>query len=207
MGLALEACDDETLLFAMSDHGFGSFRRQFNLNTWLLDNGYAKQQTGATREAEYFGAIHWGETRAYGLGINSLYLNLVGREPDGCVKAGDKRAMQEKIRAHLLAAVDPETGERPIHGVYIPEDIYTGAETAQAPDLIIGYAPHYRASWDTILGKYPQKVFLDNRVPWSGDHCIDAAFMSGCLFSNRRFSGASPALEHLAPAIIQALRT
>ena len=70
---------------------------------------------------------------------------------------------------------------------------------------IIGYSPNYRASWDTILGKYPREVFLDNRDPWSGDHCIDAAFMSGVLFSNRRFAGSEPALEHLAPAIIQAL--
>lgn len=205
LGQALEACDDETLLFAMSDHGFGSFRRQFNLNTWLLDNGYARLQSGSAREADYFGAIHWGETQAYGLGINSLYLNLAGREPDGCVKAGDKRALQEKLRTQLQAAVDAETGEHPVYRVYRPEEIYTGAEVAKAPDLIIGYAPNYRASWDTILGKYPPQVFLDNRDPWSGDHCIDSAFMSGCLFSNRRYPGAEPALEHLAPAIVAAL--
>jgi predicted AlkP superfamily phosphohydrolase/phosphomutase len=201
LGQALEACDDETLLFAMSDHGFGSFRRQFNLNTWLLDNGYARLQSGADREADYFGAIRWGETQAYGLGINSLYLNLAGREPEGCVQAAAKRALQEQIRTRLLAAVDPETGERPIHGVYRPEEIYTGTETARAPDLIIGYAPNYRASWDTILGRYPSQVYLDNRDPWSGDHCIDAAFMSGVIFSNQRLASEAPALEDLASVI------
>jgi hypothetical protein len=58
-----------------------------------------------------------------------------------------------------------------------------------------------------VLGKYPREVFLDNLDPWSGDHCIDAAFMAGCLFSNRRFTRGEPALEHLAPAIIRALCT
>ena len=207
LGQALEVCDDETLLFVMSDHGFGSFRRQFNLNTWLLDNGYARLKYGAARESDYFGALHWGETQAYGLGINSLYLNLARREPDGCVKAGDKRALQERLRTQLQSVVDAGTGEHPVYRVYRPEDIYTGDEVDKAPDLIIGYAPNYRASWDTVLGKYPRDVFLDNRDSWSGDHCIDPVFVPGCLFSNRRFPGGSPALEQLAPAIIQALST
>ena len=203
LGEALAACDDETLLLAISDHGFGSFRRQFNLNTWLLENGFARLQPGAARESEYFGAIRWGETQAYGLGINSLYLNLAGREPEGCVRADGKRALQEQLRERLLAAVDPETGARPVHGVYLPEEIYTGAEVKHAPDLVIGYAPNYRASWDTILGKYPPQVYLDNRDPWSGDHCIDAAFMSGVLFSNRRLAAGTPGLDTLAPRIIE----
>ena len=123
------------------------------------------------------------------------------------MKAGDKRALQERLRAQLQSVVDAGTGERPVYRAYRPEEIYTGAEVDKAPDLIIGYAPNYRASWDTILGKYPREVFLDNRDPWSGDHCIDAAFMAGCLFSNRRFSGETPALEQLAHAIIQTLST
>jgi predicted AlkP superfamily phosphohydrolase/phosphomutase len=44
VGHAMAACDDETMLMVLSDHGFTSFRRQFNLNTWLLENGYAHQQ-------------------------------------------------------------------------------------------------------------------------------------------------------------------
>jgi|LSQX01.3.fsa_nt_gb hypothetical protein len=161
----------------------------------------------AAREADYFGAVDWGGTQAYGLGINSLYLNLAGREPEGCVRAEDKRSLQEMLRTRLQAAVDPRTGERPIYRVYRPEEIYTGPMVDKAPDLIIGYSPNYRASWDTVLGKYPREVFLDNLDPWSGDHCIDAAFMAGCLFSNRRFTRDEPALEHLAPAIIRALCT
>jgi len=55
------------------------------------------------------------------------------------------------------------------------------------------------------LPRFREGLFLDNRDPWSGDHCIDSAFMSGCLFSNRPFAQTDPALETLAPAIIQAL--
>ena len=206
VGKALAACDPETLLIVLSDHGFGSFRRQFNLNSWLLENGYAALKTGASRgETDFFGDTRWGGTRAYGLGINSLYLNMKGREPDGRVEPCAREALRSELIARLSAAVDPVTGARPIHGVYRPEDIYSGPEVKNAPDLIVGYNPNYRASWDTILGKYSTEVLLDNRDPWSGDHCLDRAFMSGCLFCNRRIPQEEPALETLAPYILRAM--
>ncbi len=205
LGQALAACDDRTLLFALSDHGFGSFRRQFNLNTWLSENGFARLAPGASREGDYFSDLDWGATRAYGLGINSLYLNAAGREPEGRVAAADRDGVIEDIRARLLAATDPATGEHPVRRACRPREIYSGPETDNAPDLVIGYSPNYRASWDTVLGKYPRGVYLDNLDPWSGDHCTDAPLMSGCLFSNRPFPGPAPALESLAPAILREL--
>ena len=34
-------------LVIMSDHGFASWRRAFNLNTWLRDNGYLALRPGS----------------------------------------------------------------------------------------------------------------------------------------------------------------
>jgi hypothetical protein len=36
----MEKADKDTTLIVMSDHGFAGFNRCFNLNSWLLDNGY-----------------------------------------------------------------------------------------------------------------------------------------------------------------------
>ena len=41
LGTVLAAEGPDSLVMAISDHGFGSFRRQFHLNRWLLDNGYS----------------------------------------------------------------------------------------------------------------------------------------------------------------------
>src|SRR5258708_14102538 len=35
----LDKVDESTLLILLSDHGFGTFRRAFDTNTWLLQNG------------------------------------------------------------------------------------------------------------------------------------------------------------------------
>ena len=49
VGAALEHVDEETVLFVFSDHGFCSFRRGLNLNSWLLENGYLALKNGAGR--------------------------------------------------------------------------------------------------------------------------------------------------------------
>ena len=40
VGLARERFGDDTMIIVMSDHGFTSWNRILNLNTWLVDRGY-----------------------------------------------------------------------------------------------------------------------------------------------------------------------
>ena len=40
VGDLLKRHGDKAHIMVMSDHGFSNFRRQFNINTWLRDNGY-----------------------------------------------------------------------------------------------------------------------------------------------------------------------
>jgi predicted AlkP superfamily phosphohydrolase/phosphomutase len=204
VGLALRHIDEESLLFIVSDHGFGSFRRQFNLNSWLVDEGYAKLRNRLDRGQEgYFADTDWTQTKAYGLGINSLYLNLKGREPDGIVAPGDEaERLKDELVARLSALRDPVTGEPVIAKIHRPEDIYSGPCSGLAPDLIVGYGENHRASWDTILGKYPREIMLDNMSPWSGDHCMDSSFLPGVLLCNRPLTADRPALQDLAPTIL-----
>ena len=206
IGSALEAADDNTWVLVVSDHGFCSFRRQFHLNSWLMDNGYARARDPRERGRDgFFSVTDWTRTRAYGLGINSLYLNIRGREPDGIVEPGeDAEALRRELIEKLLALRDPETGEAIVAGVYRPEDIYSGPYVSEAPDLIIGYRPNYRASWKTVLGAYPYGVVEDNLDPWSGDHCMDPQFIPGTLLSSVPLSVEPPALKDLAPTILTA---
>ncbi|MBU0678182.1 MAG: alkaline phosphatase family protein [Verrucomicrobia bacterium] len=205
IGKAMSLLDEQSMLLVVSDHGFVPFRRQFNLNSWLMDNGYAKARNRFDRGyASFFQDTDWAGTRAYGLGINSLYLNIRGREPDGIVPPGDEA---EQLRGELIAKLkairDPQNGEPVITNVFRPEEIYSGPYTAIAPDLIVCYNRNYRASWDTILGKYPREQILDNLDPWSGDHCMDAQFLPGVFMCNRRIPKADLALYDMAPTILK----
>ena len=40
LGEVMPRVDEHTTLLVLSDHGFAPYHRSFNLNTWLLNNGY-----------------------------------------------------------------------------------------------------------------------------------------------------------------------
>jgi predicted AlkP superfamily phosphohydrolase/phosphomutase len=185
-------------IFVMSDHGFANFGRQFNLNSWLRDYGYLNPRECASVVVD----ADWSRTRAYGLGINGLYLNLKGREQEGIVEPGEEQErLTRQLIARLQAARDYD-GKRVIRRVYRADEIYSGSATQLAPDLIIGYAAGYRASWATCLGELTPDVLMDNDSAWSADHCADALDVPGMLCCNKKIRADQPALIDLAPSIL-----
>jgi len=201
LGRVLDSIDGDTTVIVLSDHGFAPFYRAFNLNTWLKDNGYAYLTDDS--EGEFFQNVDWDRTRAYGVGFNGLYLNLKGREFKGIVGAGDREELLDEISDKLLSIRDPKNGEQVISRVYKAEEIYSGPYLKDAPDLIVGYNKGYRASWETVLGSFPEGVLRDNRQKWSGDHLMEAALVPGILLSNKEIKSENPALSDLAPTVLE----
>jgi predicted AlkP superfamily phosphohydrolase/phosphomutase len=206
IGDLLKRYGEQATLLVLSDHGFCHFRRQFSLNTWLRDNGYLGPPNCGSLfqpDPKYGPVVDWSRTRAYGLGLNGLYLNLKGREREGIVAPADKDALLEELRAKLLAATDPESGQQAISHVYRADQVYAGPCVARAPDLVIGYRRGYRYSWLTALGTIEKDVFSNNDSAWSADHCMAMEELPGVLFANRPIRHPSPALIDLAPTILQ----
>ena len=198
VGDLMDRFGSQATLFVMSDHGFANFGRQFNLNSWLRLFDYL----GPPECKSLLQDVDWSRTRAYGLGINGLYLNLKGRERDGIVEPGEEaETLLAKLKAELEAVTDVN-GERVIRSVYRADQVYSGNATALAPDLIVGYSRGYRASWETCLGDLTDEIILDNTEAWSADHCADALEVPGVLFSNRPYRANSPSLIDVAPSIL-----
>jgi len=203
IGMTLDAVDEDTALYIISDHGFAPYYKSFNLNSWLEKEGYARLTSQYDREeAEYFENVDWTRTRAYGIGLNGLYVNVDGREPYGRVRPGDKDALEDELARKLLDVRDPETGEQVVGHVYKSSEVFKGPYTDTAPDLIVGYARGYRAGWDTILGEFPLAVIEPNTELWSGDHCVDPPVVPGTFISNRPGAIDNPALHDMAPTIL-----
>ncbi|MFC1852124.1 alkaline phosphatase family protein, partial [candidate division CSSED10-310 bacterium] len=183
LGLVLQNIPDNTTLIVMSDHGFSPFYRSFQLNSWLLENGYLSLKNPAQRtELEYFENVDWNKTRAYALGLNGLYLNLKGREPHGIVMHGQERdALLEELVFKLKEIRDPESDYQVILDVYKTQEAYSGPYTTQAPDLIVGYNRGYRSAWESALGSFPTDLIKDNTNAWSGDHCMSPKVVPGYL--------------------------
>jgi len=194
VGKAMKQVDDDTMLFVLSDHGFCSFRRAVNLNSWLHQNGYL---------ALVDGHIDWAHTRAYCLGLSGLYLNLRGREGLGIVLPGaEAEALKAELIARLSGLRDEELGRVAIRQVYLTSSLYRGPYLDAAPDLIVGYDEGYRTSWDAAVGKVSGRVIEDNPKAWSGDHCVDPLLVPGVLFCNRKIDCEDPGIEDMAPTAL-----
>lgn len=170
-------------LIVLSDHGFSSFRRAAHLNRWLADHGYLTLKAGAVESDSLFASVDWTQTRAYALGLNSLFINRSGREGQGIVEADAIADLKRDISRGLLAWRDDD-GSAVIAGMHDGDVIYPGPAHAEAPDLVVGYAAGYRASWQATLGGVPRGLLEDNTQQWSGDHCVDSALVPGILLTS-----------------------
>jgi predicted AlkP superfamily phosphohydrolase/phosphomutase len=204
LDLALGKADKDTVVLVMSDHGFNTFRRGFNLNTWLLREGYHRlKRPWKQEESAYFDNTDWAKTRAYGMGLNSLYINQKGREGEGLVAPGaDKDNLVREIAGKLEALTDPKTGEHPILKAFISRDAYRGKNLEMAPDIVLGFNRGYRISWQSPLGGFPKEVIEDNDQKWSGDHMSAPDVLPGIAFANRKFTAEAPALHDLTASVL-----
>jgi predicted AlkP superfamily phosphohydrolase/phosphomutase len=203
VGRTMRFVDRDTILFVVSDHGFCSFRRGVNLNTWLFQNGYLALREGTTESGSFFTNVDWSKTRAYALGLSGIYLNLKGREAQGIVAPGAEAQQLKHKLIQELAAIRDRNGEAPIRTVYETAALYRGPYLEAAPDLIAGYAEGYRVAWESAVGKTAAHVIEENHKAWSGDHCVDPVLVPGVLFSNARIDSDEPGIEDLAPTALR----
>jgi hypothetical protein len=126
--------------------------------------------------------------QAYALGLNGLYL-------------WDKHAAAE-ISRELLGFRDPANGRQVIESV--TETSPSAENRSIAPDLIVGYAPGYRASWETALGEAPGGVLEDNNDAWIADHCIDPREVPAVLFTSAKRRAGEPKLKDLPVSLLAA---
>ncbi|MFQ6082155.1 MAG: alkaline phosphatase family protein [Candidatus Aminicenantia bacterium] len=204
IGRVMEKLNKKGMLIVMSDHGFTSFRRGINLNSWFYLNGYLSLKQGREKSDEWFKDVDWGKTRAYALGLGGLYINQKGREAKGIVNPEqEKDKLKEELIAKLTGLRDEEKGKIGIKKVYDTQAIYSGPYLENAPDLIIGYNEGYRASWESVTGKVNKIVFEDNIKKWSGDHCLDPGVVPGVFFCSQKIKNKNPRIIDIAPTVLK----
>ncbi len=202
----LESVDEQTVILIVSDHGFTSFRRAVHLNSWLVENGLMVLRKPARDDQgdPLFKNVLWERTRAYAVGFSSIYLNLRGREARGVVAPGDEAGqLKGRIAGALTSLTDPKTGGHVVRNVYPREDLFHGPYADDAPDLVVGFEPGYRASWQTAIGGAPPRILEDNQKRWSGDHIVDAACVPGIFLANRRVTAPHPRVIDIAPTVLR----
>ena len=204
VGETLQSMDDDATLIVMSDHGFTSWTRAFNLNSWLRANGYIAFKNRSDQVGTgFFENVDWSRTQAYAIGFNSVYINLRGRERVGSVPRQQRRLVLDEIARSLVRFIDPKTAKPAVTRVYRRDQVYDDRGHLDiGPDLIVGFARGVRGSDESALGTITREIITDNTGKWSGDHLMDHEAVPGVLFTNRPLQRAASSLKELGAAVL-----
>ena len=211
-----EHLDPDTEIMIVSDHGFHSWNKAVNVNTWLVQQGYmvlkGQSESRDRKLDDLFGGgtfwenVDWSKTRAYAMGLGQIYFNVRGREAEGIVSPGaESLALADELVKTLKSdLIDPDTKQHIVRNVYKRDDVYAGEYLGNASDLQLGFEDGYRVSWQTAQGGTPKGIVYNNTQKWSGDHGgYDFATTSGVLITNRPISTSAPNIIDIAPTVLQ----
>ena len=216
VGDAMRAAEkNHAALIVLSDHGFASFRKAVNYNTWLVINGYMTLKTGVQvkernvemlfDQGQFWENVDWSRTRAYAMGLGEVYINLKGREAQGVVNPGaEYDALKTELKQKLVMMQDPEDGQYPVRRVLAREEVYRQFDPNMIPDLFVTNNDGYRVSWQTSLGGIPKALIEPNKQTWSGDHCsVDPEIVKGIFFYNHRLTTTrAPYIADVYPTVL-----
>ncbi len=165
-----------TDVLVVSDHGFRRFEKTFDVNEFLMEAGLMRCRwksppvARALRLTKRFlrplsGRIdkmlarpRYGlrrlllpESIAYSDIVDSVNVNLAGRESTGRVPQDKFDEMRDLVADKLLGFRDPETGEQVVRRLIKGEDYFHGKYAAEAPDLLLEWHEGY--AYNSGLGR------------------------------------------------------
>jgi predicted AlkP superfamily phosphohydrolase/phosphomutase len=138
LGELLALAGEDTVVMVVSDHGVQRLDGKVNINDWLFDNGYLRLESPVDKPTPLArAAVDWSRTRAWARGYGGqVYLNVRGREPEGCVEPEAVDALMDELSARLKELTAPDGGRLRVD-VMRRRDIYSGPQAAACPDLFL----------------------------------------------------------------------
>lgn len=201
IGDMLAWAGDDAYVITMSDHGFGPKDKSVNVNIALREwgllsvggaAGSASKSAGLRKLARRAkkvlpksvwkkakgvaqSSIDWSRTKAFSAPIpqQGIYVNLKGREPNGIVEPSDYESVRDEIIEKFSTYIDPDDGKPVVDRIYKREEVISGPQAVDAPDLF----PVCREySYEMSDGLYSPGVLDDYRDLPRGFHHMDGVF-------------------------------
>lgn len=195
---------DETTVLLVSDHGAKRMDGGICLNEWLVREGYLVLKSPVRGMTPFEKAdVDWERTRAWGAGgyYGRVFLNVRGREPQGCVAPEDYEALRHELSAKLEALGD-ENGNPIGTRVALPETTYKRVRRI-APDLIVLFGDLLWRSVGT-LGHGAIHTFENDTGPDDANHAQFGLFAMRDARLPARGEVAPRHLMDIAPTILEA---
>ncbi|RKY31596.1 MAG: hypothetical protein DRP67_02310 [Candidatus Omnitrophota bacterium] len=168
--------EDKLIIF--SDHGFGKYLGDFNVNRWLIKEGYLRRRK--LWEIFYFyilkklgkrkgsSLIDYQKSKCYMANVDSLNVNLKGREKMGSVEMEEYYKVLKSVKESLLNL--KYKGKKIIERVYLGKELYGD----NSPDIFYEFKKDY-LSHGYISQIYNPCIILKSLK--QGDHTREGIFL------------------------------
>ena len=151
----------DTPLLIMSDHGFGSTRQWFNVNTWLANEGYLKVHPAALTKKRIF-------TFFMNLNDSQLVKSIIPRKVQSVVR-GKIRGTRSTFKSDLEAALDP-SGTKAFFASIPSQGIFINQKRSDGTGLV-----EPGAEYDALRQEIREKLLnLDN--PITGKKAVEKVY-------------------------------
>jgi predicted AlkP superfamily phosphohydrolase/phosphomutase len=138
VGELVAAAGPEATVIVASDHGARPLRGSVAINEWLRREGWLSLDEPPTERVPLSGArVRWSRTRAWGEGgyYARVFLNVRGRDPEGCVAPENAPGERERLADALRAMRGPD-GTPLGNRVLVPERHFRAAR-GRPPELMV----------------------------------------------------------------------
>jgi predicted AlkP superfamily phosphohydrolase/phosphomutase len=182
-------------------HTVYGWAKKLSLDKVIRKLPQSVQEVGVKTASLTFDDVDWSRTAAYSFGnFGRIFINLRGREPMGCIEAGEA---YEDIRTRIIEDLKQihEDGQPVVTGVWKAEEVYCGPYLAQAPDIVFtlrdweyGTAPNYEFASNQIFSAPLANISANHRlngmlIAWGRD-----------IQQNTQITGAN--IVDMAPTIL-----
>jgi predicted AlkP superfamily phosphohydrolase/phosphomutase len=151
----------DTPLMIMSDHGFGSTREWFNVNTWLMKNGYLKVKSDVLLKKQIFSFF-------MNLNDSQIVKSLVPKNVQSVVR-GKIRGTRSTFKSDLEAALD-YSGTRAFFASIPSQGIFINVKRENGLGIV-----EPGAEYDKLRAEIREKL-TELRHPKTGQRAIDKVY-------------------------------
>lgn len=148
--------------------------------------------------------IDWSRTTAYSYGnIGQIYLNRIGREPEGIVTDEQSSSILDELQSKLSNLKHPRTELPLFEQIFRGGEIYFGERVAEAPDLVL--FPQNLEAMAVGVSEFVSNKVIEPSFSFTGGHRMEGILISaGRGFKQNQRVDQSD-LSDMAPTILYSL--
>lgn len=167
----------DTIAYVVSDHGAKRMDGMFVINEWLIQNGYLVLKSAPEKPQSIERCdVDWKKTKAWAWGgfYGRLFINVEGREPEGCVPQAHVSELIAELREKLSQVPGPD-GKPIVKTISTAQELYADPH-GDVPDLLVFWGDLYYKVAGTI-GYNALYIDHDDRGLDYGVHDWDGIFI------------------------------